>query len=170
MAYFGQHILPLADKMKSLGMRAKSENKEALALAYRQLWFQVGYRPCRRASICLFLGSSAQSMLISPFFFFLFLQLWDLLPGFCDGAPDLVATFPKMAKTLGTALSNSEEPRMQAIICSALQKCITTAANDAAALATIGRFSKNFLPLLFNACMSADTNEKQLPFLQAVEV
>ncbi len=55
---------------------------------------------------------------------------------------------------LGTALGSAEDPRFHVLVCNALQKCIATAAGDAAATAAIARFGKNFIPLLFNAALA----------------
>ena len=93
-------------------------------------------------------------------------QIWDLFPAFCNVPVDTVETFPALAKTLGTALNN--EIGLRPIICQGLANLIekyravvdesTNAGRNAsltpeeaqASLDTIARFSKNFLPLLFN--------------------
>ncbi|XP_064465677.1 RRP12-like protein [Ornithodoros turicata] len=76
------------------------------------------------------------------------LQIWALLPGFCTAATDIVASFSKLAKTLGEALNNRPDLRLE--VMSALRLLINTASNKEADLAEVGRFAKNFLPIFFN--------------------
>jgi ribosomal RNA-processing protein 12 len=104
-----------------------------------------------------------------------FEQVWALLPGFCACARDAAEALPSIAQSLGRALA--EKPEVRGHVLSALSLLVLTARSrkglpapgttpapgtargptelaltpDAeAALATVGRFGKNFLPLLFD--------------------
>ncbi|OQR76322.1 RRP12 protein-like [Tropilaelaps mercedesae] len=71
-------------------------------------------------------------------------QVWSLLPAFCTRTADVQETFPKVAQTLGILLTARPERRLSVL--SALRKLITTST----APDVIGRFSKNYLPILCN--------------------
>ncbi|XP_051935458.1 RRP12-like protein isoform X1 [Hippocampus zosterae] len=76
------------------------------------------------------------------------LQIWTMLPGFCTCAVDLVASFKGLARTLGTAIN--EWPDLRLIACQALRTLINKSCTTEEERAEVGRFSKNFLPILFN--------------------
>uniref|UniRef100_A0A3P8VA36 Ribosomal RNA processing 12 homolog n=1 Tax=Cynoglossus semilaevis TaxID=244447 RepID=A0A3P8VA36_CYNSE len=72
------------------------------------------------------------------------LQIWTMLPGFCTCPVDLLASFKGIARILGMAIN--EQPDLRLIVCQALRALI----NKKEEKAEVGRFSKNFLPILFN--------------------
>ncbi|XP_015233145.1 PREDICTED: RRP12-like protein [Cyprinodon variegatus] len=76
------------------------------------------------------------------------LQIWTMLPGFCTGPVDLIASFKGIARTLGMAIN--ERPDLRLTVCQALRTLINKSCSTAEEKAELGRFSKNFLPILFN--------------------
>lgn len=75
-------------------------------------------------------------------------QIWSLLPGFCTGPTDLKEAFPRIAKTLGNYLVNREDLRLD--IMSALRHLINTCGENEGNVEELQKYSKNFLPILFN--------------------
>ncbi|KAJ8910882.1 hypothetical protein NQ315_000513 [Exocentrus adspersus] len=80
----------------------------------------------------------------------LYLQLWNLLPCFCNHPTDIKDSFKSLAKILGTAISDKKELRLA--VMASLRRLITSAKgsgneND---LHELSRFDKNYLPILFN--------------------
>ena len=117
----------------------------------------------------------------------LFEQVWALLPGYCGCARDAADGFPPLAKALGAALN--DQPQVRAPVLQALhvliqqlrsQKTVAGGGGESGAsgggsegtitvavtaearagLEAMGRFAKNFLPLLFNI-HQAEAVEKQ---------
>ncbi|KAK5616046.1 pre-rRNA processing protein [Crenichthys baileyi] len=76
------------------------------------------------------------------------LQIWSMLPGFCTCPVDLMASFKGVARTLGMAIN--ERPDLRLTVCQALRTLINKSCSTAEEKAELGRFSKNFLPILFN--------------------
>uniref|UniRef100_A0AAY4CAJ6 RRP12-like protein n=1 Tax=Denticeps clupeoides TaxID=299321 RepID=A0AAY4CAJ6_9TELE len=76
------------------------------------------------------------------------LGIWTMLPGFCTKPTDLVGSFQGIARTLGMAIS--ERPDLRMPICQALRTLISKGCETEEAKAEVGRFAKNFLPILFN--------------------
>uniref|UniRef100_A0A3B5LVL1 Ribosomal RNA processing 12 homolog n=1 Tax=Xiphophorus couchianus TaxID=32473 RepID=A0A3B5LVL1_9TELE len=74
------------------------------------------------------------------------LQIWTMLPGFCTCPVDLTASFKGVARTLGMAIN--ERPDLRLTVCQALRTLINKSCSTEKA--ELGRFSKNFLPILFN--------------------
>uniref|UniRef100_A0A7N8XT35 Ribosomal RNA processing 12 homolog n=1 Tax=Mastacembelus armatus TaxID=205130 RepID=A0A7N8XT35_9TELE len=74
------------------------------------------------------------------------LQIWTMLPGFCTCPVDLLASFKGIARTLGMAVN--ERPDLRLTVCQALRTLINKSCSTEKA--EMGRFSKNFLPILFN--------------------
>ncbi|CAG5119515.1 unnamed protein product [Candidula unifasciata] len=85
------------------------------------------------------------------------LQIWSMLKGFCDHPTDLKQSFQGIAKTLGTALSDREDLRMD--VMSALRSLIMCSLDSDSDKAEIGRFAKNFLPILFNLFTTPGLND-----------
>ncbi|PAV55879.1 hypothetical protein WR25_14919 [Diploscapter pachys] len=86
------------------------------------------------------------------------MQLWELLPSFCESPSDLEKTFPELAPVLGAALNERKDLRLTVL--SALRRALKFALQpDAPQQRTevMGRYAKNFMPLLFN--MYTSTNE-----------
>uniref|UniRef100_A0A8C0IV87 Ribosomal RNA processing 12 homolog n=1 Tax=Chelonoidis abingdonii TaxID=106734 RepID=A0A8C0IV87_CHEAB len=75
-------------------------------------------------------------------------QIWTMLPGFCTRPTDVAASFKGLARTLGTAISERADLRLT--VCQALRTLISKGCEMDAERAEVGRFSKNFLPILFN--------------------
>ncbi|KFP62605.1 RRP12-like, partial [Cariama cristata] len=82
-----------------------------------------------------------------PTFSFAF-QVWTLLPGFCTRPMDVLGAFKGLARTLGMAIS--ERPDLRPTVCQALRTLIHKGCETDAERAEVGRFAKNFLPILFN--------------------
>lgn len=76
------------------------------------------------------------------------LQIWTMLPGFCTCPVDLIASFKGVARTLGMAINERADLRLT--VCQALRTLIHKSCSSAEEKAEMGRFSKNFLPILFN--------------------
>uniref|UniRef100_A0A665UXK5 Uncharacterized protein n=1 Tax=Echeneis naucrates TaxID=173247 RepID=A0A665UXK5_ECHNA len=76
------------------------------------------------------------------------LQIWTMLPGFCTCPVDLVVSFKSIARTLGMAIN--ERPDLRLIVCQALRTIINKSCSTEEEKTEVGRFSKNFLPILFN--------------------
>ncbi|XP_033835770.1 RRP12-like protein [Periophthalmus magnuspinnatus] len=76
------------------------------------------------------------------------LQIWTMLPGFCTGCVDLLASFKGIARTLGTAIN--EQPDLRLTVCQALRTIINKSCTTDEEKAEVGKFAKNFLPILFN--------------------
>ncbi|XP_028278467.1 RRP12-like protein [Parambassis ranga] len=76
------------------------------------------------------------------------LQMWTMLPGFCTCPVDLVASFKGIARTLGMAIN--ERPDLRLTVCQALRTIINKSCSTEEEKTEVGRFSKNFLPILFN--------------------
>ncbi|XP_065263804.1 RRP12-like protein isoform X3 [Emys orbicularis] len=75
-------------------------------------------------------------------------QIWTMLPGFCTRPTDVAASFKGLARTLGTAISERADLRLT--VCQALRTLISKGCETDAERAEVGRFAKNFLPILFN--------------------
>uniref|UniRef100_A0A2C9KFX2 Uncharacterized protein n=1 Tax=Biomphalaria glabrata TaxID=6526 RepID=A0A2C9KFX2_BIOGL len=75
-------------------------------------------------------------------------QMWSLLKGFCDHPTDITKSFQAIAKTLGTALNERED--LQLDVMSALRSLITCSLQNESDKKELGRFAKNYLPILFN--------------------
>ncbi|XP_052468820.1 RRP12-like protein isoform X1 [Carassius gibelio] len=76
------------------------------------------------------------------------MQIWTMLPGFCTKPTDLLASFKGIARSLGMALN--DRPDLRLCICQALRTLINKSCETEEAKAELKRFSKNFLPILFN--------------------
>ncbi|KAG7236367.1 hypothetical protein INR49_001064 [Caranx melampygus] len=76
------------------------------------------------------------------------LQIWTMLPGFCTCPVDLLTSFKGIARTLGMTIN--ERPDLRLIVCQALRTIINKSCSTEEEKAEVGRFSKNFLPILFN--------------------
>ncbi|NWR64489.1 RRP12 protein, partial [Bucorvus abyssinicus] len=75
-------------------------------------------------------------------------QVWTLLTGFCTHPTDVLMAFKGLARTLGMAIS--ERPDLRPTVCQALRTLIHKGCETDAERAEVGRFAKNFLPILFN--------------------
>ncbi|XP_052773393.1 RRP12-like protein [Mya arenaria] len=108
-----------------------------------------------------------QNVVASKTYEALQLQMWSLLPGFCTRPTDLVASFKGIAKVLGTAISERDDLRME--VMASLRKLITQSLSSEEARNELCRFSKNFLPILFNQYTTDPTTEKDMSKLAVLE-
>ncbi|KAM8858593.1 RRP12-like protein isoform 2-T2 [Spinachia spinachia] len=76
------------------------------------------------------------------------MQIWTMLPGFCTCPVDLLASFKGIARTLGMVIN--ERPDLRLTVCQALRTIVNKSASTEEEKVEVGRFSKNFLPILFN--------------------
>ncbi|KAK3094601.1 hypothetical protein FSP39_003915 [Pinctada imbricata] len=96
------------------------------------------------------------------------LQVWSFLPGFCTNPVDLKQSFKSIAKVLGTAISDRPDLRME--VMSSLRKLITKSLQDDESKKEVGRFAKNFLPILFNLFTTdSDNNSVRLAVLETIK-
>merc|ERR1719270_816995 len=75
-------------------------------------------------------------------------QIWSLLPGFCNCPTDLSGSFKNIARILGVQLGQRKEIRLD--ILSSLRQLISRNLENDVNKAELARYSKNFLPILFN--------------------
>ncbi|XP_052428991.1 RRP12-like protein [Carassius gibelio] len=76
------------------------------------------------------------------------MQIWTMLPGFCTKPTDLLTSFKGFARSLGMTLN--DRPDLRLCICQALRTLINKSCETEEEKAELQRFSKNFLPILFN--------------------
>lgn len=102
---------------------------------------------CQRKSVML---SSQNDGIGAHSYELLYVQLWNLLPSFCKHPTDVTVNFKSIAKVLGSAISERKELRLA--VMGSLRKLIATAKENENEdeIKEIGRFAKNYLPLLFN--------------------
>jgi ribosomal RNA-processing protein 12 len=74
-------------------------------------------------------------------------QIWSLLPAFCTQPTDMATAFPLVAQTFGECINN--EPSCRLDVLTGLRRLCLHANSDEEKKA-IGRYSKNFLPILAN--------------------
>nr|CAG4649918.1 EOG090X00E0 [Sida crystallina] len=95
-------------------------------------------------------------------------QMWGLLPGFCKYPTDVDKSLKLIAKALGQAIS--ERPDIRIDVMAALRQLIINSKDDAKVRTEIGRFAKNYLPLLFNLYTTkAATDEEEAQRYSAYE-
>ncbi|KAL1502843.1 hypothetical protein ABEB36_007927 [Hypothenemus hampei] len=104
----------------------------------------------------------------------LYLQLWNLLPCFCNHPTDIKAEFKSIAKLLGMAISERKELRLP--VMAALRKLILSAkeSEHQEDLAELARFDKNYLPILFNLYttkpIGSDEEGQRLAALETIKL
>ncbi|KAI4877623.1 hypothetical protein NFI96_022980, partial [Prochilodus magdalenae] len=86
--------------------------------------------------------------LIAKVYQTLHLQIWTMLPGFCTKPTDLVSSFKGIARSLGMAIT--ERPDLRMCIYQSLRTLINKSCETEEEKTEVGRFAKNFLPILFN--------------------
>ncbi|XP_026997997.1 RRP12-like protein [Tachysurus fulvidraco] len=86
--------------------------------------------------------------LVAKVYHTLQLQIWTMLPGFCTKPTDVVDSFKGIARSLGMAIT--ERPDLRMCIYQALRTLINKSCDTEEEKAEVGRFAKNFLPILFN--------------------
>ncbi|XP_057657541.1 RRP12-like protein [Diorhabda carinulata] len=104
----------------------------------------------------------------------LYLQLWNLLPCFCNCPSDIKDNFKTIAKVMGTAISDKKELRLA--VMAALRKLISSAknSNNEEDLQELSRFDKNYLPILFNVYttkpIGTDEEGQRLAALETIKL
>ena len=86
-------------------------------------------------------------------------QIWSLLPGFCNCPTDLSVSFKSIARILGAQLTQRKEIRLD--ILSSLRQLISRNIDNEVNKAEIARYSKNFLPILFNLYTSVPAGSEE---------
>lgn len=99
-------------------------------------------------------------------------QIWTMLPGFCIGPTDVCVSFKALARTLGMAVSDRIDLRLT--VCQALRTLINKGCEAEADRAEVGRFAKNFLPILFNVYTqkppAGESSTDRLPVLDTIKI
>ncbi|ENN83556.1 hypothetical protein HUJ04_001288 [Dendroctonus ponderosae] len=104
----------------------------------------------------------------------LYMQLWNLLPCFCNQPGDIQSEFKSVAKLLGMAVSDRKELRLA--VMAGLRKLILSAkkSENSDDLAELGRFDKNYLPILFNIYtikpIGSDEEGQRLAALETIKL
>ena len=86
-------------------------------------------------------------------------QIWSLLPGFCNCPTDLSGSFKNIARILGVQLGQRKEIRLD--ILSSLRQLISRNLENDVNKAELARYSKNFLPILFNLYTSVPQGSEE---------
>ncbi|XP_066153745.1 RRP12-like protein [Euwallacea fornicatus] len=104
----------------------------------------------------------------------LYLQLWSLLPCFCNHPTDIKSEFKSLAKVLGVAISDRKELRL--VVMAALRRLIQSAkeSENAEDITELARFDKNYLPILFNLYttkpIGSDEEGQRLACLETIKL
>ncbi|EYC28507.1 hypothetical protein Y032_0007g3262 [Ancylostoma ceylanicum] len=87
------------------------------------------------------------------------MQLWELLPSFCDSPSDLEKSFPQLAPVLGAAMNERDDLKLP--ILSALRRVVRFALQPDAPerIEVVGAYAKNFMPLLFNLYTTSNEDD-----------
>ncbi|XP_029305253.1 RRP12-like protein [Cottoperca gobio] len=93
-------------------------------------------------------------------------QIWTMLPGFCTCPVDLLASFKGIARTLGMVIN--ERPDLRLTVCQALRTIVNKSCSTEEEKVEVGRFSKNFLPILFNVYGQQPTAGESSTYRMAV--
>merc|ERR1712106_855930 len=75
-------------------------------------------------------------------------QIWSLLPGFCNCPTDLATSFKSVARILGVQLGSRKEIRLD--ILTSVRHLIARNLENEENKTELAKYSKNFLPILFN--------------------
>ncbi|XP_065071238.1 RRP12-like protein [Rhopilema esculentum] len=97
-------------------------------------------------------------------------QVWSLLPGFFNKPIDLKESFKNIARILGKALV--DEPKLRLVILQSIRAAVTKAANTDEEVNELRKFSKNYLPILFNLYLTeseAGNEHLSLPVLETIK-
>ncbi|XP_062852235.1 RRP12-like protein [Trichomycterus rosablanca] len=113
---------------------------------------------------------AAGQKLVAKVYQTLQLQIWTMLPGFCTKPTDMVSSFKSIARSLGMAITECPDLRM--CIYQALRTLINKSCETEEEKTEVGRFSKNFLPILFNVHTQqptpGDTDPSRLAVLDTI--
>ncbi|CAG2058942.1 unnamed protein product, partial [Timema podura] len=123
------------------------ENIEGSSLKFFMQYFLPLATACRKQSIAL---SEQNDQVGSHSYDLLQIQIWSLLPKFSTNPTDVKDNFKSIAKALGTAIAERKDLRV--VVMSSLRRLIAwcQANKDEAGLSELARFSKNYVPILFN--------------------
>ncbi|XP_075983543.1 RRP12-like protein [Anticarsia gemmatalis] len=98
-------------------------------------------------------------------------QFWALLPSFCNNPVDVKDNFKSLARVLGSVLKDNPEFRLS--VMQALRKLISCSESDDDKN-ELGRFAKNYLPILLNIYMSpakgSSAEGQRLAALETIQV
>ncbi|MEQ2188859.1 hypothetical protein GOODEAATRI_019278 [Goodea atripinnis] len=146
----GPEVVLAAVPLNITGYKYHPKHEDALLSLYRSSRLQSEQKMaapphanCKR----IILGCSCNSQRLG-LQIHVFPGIWSMLPGFCTCPVDLMASFKGVARTLGMAIN--ERPDLRLTVCQALRTLINKSCSTAEEKAELGRFSKNFLPILFN--------------------
>eukprot|EP00794_Sanderia_malayensis_P014945 gene14945-16486_t len=92
-------------------------------------------------------------------------QIWALLPGFCKNPSDLKQSFKNIARILGKALTDKAEIR-QTVLLSLRTLMLRSSDTD---VEEVGKYSKNYLPILFNLYTQDVDDNESTPSLSTLE-
>ncbi|XP_068623812.1 RRP12-like protein [Battus philenor] len=99
-------------------------------------------------------------------------QFWALLPSFCNSPKDIKDNFKSLARVLGNVLKDNPEFRLS--VMQALRKLIACSADNEDDRKELGRFAKNYLPILLNIYMSpakgGEAEGQRLAALETIQV
>ncbi|XP_026740295.1 RRP12-like protein [Trichoplusia ni] len=99
-------------------------------------------------------------------------QFWALLPSFCNNPKDIKDNFKSIARVLGSVLKDNPEFRLS--VMQALRKLISCSADSEDDKLELGRFAKNYLPILLNIYMSpvkgSSAEGQRLAALETIQV
>lgn len=99
-------------------------------------------------------------------------QFWALLPSFCNSPKDIKDNFKSVARVLGSVLKDNPEFRLS--VMQALRKLISCSADNEEDQLELGRFAKNYLPILLNIYMSpakgSSAEGQRLAALETIQV
>lgn len=92
-------------------------------------------------------------------------QFWSLLPSFCNNPKDVKDSFKSIARVLGNVLKDNPEFRLS--VMQAIRKLIMCSEDEDQK--ELGRFAKNYLPILLNIYMTPAKGEGEGHRLAALE-
>ena len=99
-------------------------------------------------------------------------QFWALLPSFCNSPKDIKDDFKSVARVLGSVLKDNPEFRLS--VMQALRKLISCSVDNEEDQLELGRFAKNYLPILLNIYMSpakgSSAEGQRLAALETIQV
>nr|CAD7457370.1 unnamed protein product [Timema tahoe] len=147
------------------------ENIEGSSLKFFMQYFLPLATACRKQSIAL---SEENDQVGSHSYDLLQIQIWSLLPKFSTNPTDVKDNFKSIAKALGTAIAERKDLRV--VVMSSLRRLIAwcQANKDEAGLSELARFSKNYVPILFNVYttkpIGSDEEGQRLAAFETVKV
>ncbi|CAF0825129.1 unnamed protein product [Rotaria sp. Silwood1] len=92
-------------------------------------------------------------------------QIWSLFPGYCSYATDISISLKLIAKGIGTSLT--KRPDLRIHLLAGLRNLISKTDNETDRQ-EVGKYAKNYLPLLFNLYTTEKWNHSRDPVRQSV--